>query len=38
MYGNLSNEDKQYLSDRDISINEYNKMSQFEREVLFHCK
>lgn len=38
MYGNLSNEDKQYLSDRGISINEYNRMSQFEREVLFHCK
>lgn len=38
MYGNLSNEDKQYLSDRGININEYNRMSQFEREVLFHCK
>ena len=38
MYGNLSNEDKQYLVDRGISIEEYNRMSQFEREVLFHCK
>lgn len=36
--GNLSNEDKQYLIDRGISIEEYNRMSQFEREVLFHCK
>lgn len=38
MLGNLSNEDKQYLIDRGISIEEYNRMSQFEREVLFHCK
>lgn len=36
--GNLSNEDKQYLIDRGISVEEYNRMSQFEREVLFHCK
>ena len=38
MLGNLSNEDKQFLKDKGISIEEYNRMSPFEREVLFHCR
>ena len=38
MYGNLSEEDRNYISDRGISIEEYNRMSQTEKEVLFHCK
>ena len=38
MLGNLSNEDKQFLIDKGISIEEYNRMSPFEREVLFHCR
>lgn len=38
MIGNLSNEDKQFLKDKGISIEEYNRMSPFEREVLFHCR
>ena len=38
MLGNLSNEDKQFLKDKGISIEEYNRMSSFEREVLFHCR
>jgi RNA polymerase sporulation-specific sigma factor len=33
MLGNLSNEDKQFLIDKGISIEEYNRMSPFEREV-----
>lgn len=38
MLGNLNNEDKQFLIDKGISIEEYNRMSPFEREVLFHCR
>lgn len=35
---NLSNEDLQYLHDRNLLLSEYNKMSSFEKEILFHCK
>lgn len=35
---NLSNEDLQYLHDRNLPLSEYNRMSSFEKEVLFHCK
>lgn len=38
MYSNLTQEDKNYLMDRGITIEEYNKMSQLEKEVLFKCK
>ena len=38
MYGNLSNEDKQFLDAKHISIEEYNQMSNKEKEVLFRCK
>ena len=36
-YGNLSEEQKEYIGMRGISIEEYNRMSEFEREVLFEC-
>ena len=35
---NLSEEDKQYLRDRKISMEDYNKMTDLEKEVLFKCK
>ena len=38
MYGNLSEDDKLYLQERGISIDEYNEMSPFEKEILFRCK
>lgn len=38
MYSNLTQEDKEYLRDKGITIEEYNKMSQLEKEVLFKCK
>lgn len=38
MYGNLSEDDKLYLQERSISIDEYNEMSPFEKEILFRCK
>lgn len=38
MYGNLAEDDKLYLQERGISINEYNEMSPFEKEILFRCK
>ena len=38
MYDNLSQDEKDYIKDRGISIEEYNDMSQYEKEVLFHCK
>lgn len=38
MFGNLSAEDQQYLKDRKITIEEYNKLSPEEQEILFHCK
>lgn len=37
-FGKLSEENKQYILDRGISIEEYNKMSPLMKEVLFHCK
>ena len=36
-YGNLTDEQKEYLEMRKLSIEEYNRMTDFEREVLFHC-
>ena len=36
-YGNLSQEQKDYIKLRNISIDEYNDMSDLEKEVLFHC-
>lgn len=38
MYRNLSQENRDYLKERGITIDEYNQMSQIEKEVLFHCK
>lgn len=38
MFSNLSQEDKDYLAERSISTDEYNQMSQLEKEVLFQCK
>lgn len=38
MYDNLTQEDKEYLRDKDITIEDYNKMSQLEKEILFKCK
>lgn len=38
MYGNLAEDDKLYLQERGISIDEYNEMSPFEKEILFRCK
>lgn len=38
MYNRLTQEDRDYLNERGISIDEYNKMTQLEKEVLFHCK
>lgn len=37
-YGNLKASDRQYLEDRGISKEDYNNMSQKEKEVLFHCR
>ena len=37
MFGNLSQEQKDYLKEIGISVEEYNDMSPFEREVLFRC-
>lgn len=36
-YGNLTDEQKEYLEMRRLSREEYNRMTDFEREVLFHC-
>ena len=36
-YGNLSQEQKDYIKLRNISIEDYNNMSDIEKEVLFHC-
>lgn len=38
MYGNLSAIDRQFLEDKKITMEDYNKMSQKEKEVLFHCR
>ena len=38
MYGNLSQEDKDYVQARKISISDYNKMSPIEKEILFRCR
>jgi hypothetical protein len=35
---NLSQENKEYLQERGISIEEYKDMTQLEKEVLFKCK
>lgn len=35
--GNLNGETKQYLQDRGITPEEYNNMTNSEREVLLHC-
>lgn len=37
MFGNLSQEQKDYLKETGISVEEYNGMSPFERDVLFRC-
>lgn len=37
-YNNLSQEDKEYLQDKNIAVEEYMQMSRDEREVLLHCK
>ena len=36
-YSNLSQEQKDYIKLRNISIEDYNNMSDIEKEVLFHC-
>lgn len=38
MYGNLSQEDREYIQERGLSIEEYNQMSDEEKEVFLHCK
>ena len=38
LYDNLSQENKEYLQERGISIEEYKNMTQLEKEVLFKCK
>lgn len=38
MFGNLSEENQQYIKDRKIPIKEYNKLSAEEQEILLHCK
>ena len=38
MYENLNQEDKDYLNERGISIEEYANMTPTEKEVLLHCK
>lgn len=38
MYGNLSQEDRDYLQERGITPQEFSQMTQLEKEVLFHCK
>lgn len=38
MYNNLSQGDKDYLTERGITPTEYSQMTQLEKEVLFHCK
>ena len=38
MYDNLSQDDKDYLTERGITPTEYSQMTQLEKEVLFHCK
>lgn len=37
-YSNLSQEDKDYITERGMSIDEYNRMSPIEKEVFFGCK
>lgn len=38
LFGNLSQENRDYLQERGINLKEYNQMTQLEKEVLFHCK
>lgn len=38
MYGNLSQEDKDYIAQRKITLEEYNRMSDIEKRTLFECK
>lgn len=37
MYGRLNEEQKNYIQERDISIKDYNNMSNEEKEILFRC-
>lgn len=37
-YGNLSSEDKNYVKEIGISLEEYSNMTQEQKEVLFKCK
>jgi len=38
MYDNLDSEDREYIKDRGISIEDYSKMTPQEQETLMHCK
>jgi hypothetical protein len=38
LYNNLSQENKSYLQEKGISIEEFSEMTQLEKEVLFRCK
>lgn len=38
MYNNLSQEDKDYLTEKGITPQEFTQMTQLEKEVLFQCK
>ena len=38
MYENLSQEDKDYIAQRKITLEEYNRMSDIEKRTLFECK
>ena len=38
MYENLSQEDKDYIAQRKITLDEYNRMSDIEKRTLFECK
>lgn len=38
LYDNLSQENKEYLQERGITIEEFKDMTQLEKEVLFKCK
>lgn len=38
LFENLSQDDKDYLTERGITPTEYSQMTQLEKEVLFHCK
>ena len=38
LFENLSQDDKDYLTERGSTPTEYSQMTQLEKEVLFHCK